>query len=91
MPITKAELAKQLDEPREQLYRAERRGEERTLEVEQLQQKLVDQEGVRSGEKQLRFKHKALDGQLRDTQRDLEETAEELAAARMDDPNEQEL
>ena len=91
MPITKAELAKQLDEAREQLYRAERRAEERTLEVEQLRQKLVEQEGATSGEKRLRFELKALDRQLRETQRDLEQTAEELAAARMDDPNEQEL
>ena len=91
MPITKAELAKQLDEAREQLYRAERRAEERTLEVEQLRQELVEREGVTSGEKRLRFELKALDRQLRETQRDLEQTAEELAAARMDDPHEPEL
>ena len=53
----------------------------------QLRQKLVKQEGARSGEKRLRFELKALDCQFCETQRDLEQIAEELAAARMDDPN----
>ena len=56
------------------------------MEVVGLRRELAEQEGARSGEKRLWFKLKALDHQLRKTQRDLEQTAEELAATRVDCP-----
>ena len=47
--------------------------------------------GVRSSEKRLNFELKALDCRLCRTQKDLEQTTEELATTRMNDPNKQEL
>ena len=88
MSITKAELVKQLEEL---LRTAERRAEEQSLEVEELQELLAKERGARSSQKQLHFELNALNCQLRESRRDLEQTAEGLAAARMRKPNEPDL
>ena len=91
MLITRAELARQLEELWGQLTASERRADEWNLEVEELQELLADQGAARSREKWLHFKLNDLDCWLGETQRDLEQTLEELAAARMDESNELEL
>ena len=60
---------------------AEEKAKERSLEVEQLRQKLAEQKGARASDKQLHFKLKELDHKLQETQLDPEQTVRELAVA----------